>query len=707
LKHFLLCLALLSFVVDVPAQKINRKELVQRHNVVVTKADSLSSLTVGNGRFAFTVDVTGLQSFPGQYAKGVSLGTQSEWGWHSFIDTAGYKIEEAQKTYHLNRRDVTYTVQWNAPERNKAASNWFRQNPHRLQLGNLGLVITKENGQPASLPDIKNINQQLDLWTGEIVSRFTVDGIPVEVRTVAHGDDDVIAARINSSLVAKGRLTVSLQFPYPTGAWTDEGVNYTQTERHSSRIVTQQPSGALLEHKLDTTAYYVGFSWKGNGKIKGTGVHSFSLAPAPGDKTFSFSARFSHKEKGALPSFETVRASSSKGWNAFWQSGAVVDFKGSTDPRAKELERRIILSQYLMKAQEAGEFPPQETGLTYNSWFGKPHLEMTWWHAAHWGPWGRIQYTEKLLAWYASVANKARSIAARQGYEGVRWQKMTDNRGDETPSSVGALLIWQQPHYIYFAEQCYRHYKNAHTLNRYKDLVFATADFMASFARYDSAKKKYVLGKGLIPAQERFKAEETFNPAYELVYWHWALQVAQEWRKRLGLPPNEKWNAVIKNLSPLPVQDEKYLFAESALDSYTNPEYRTDHPSVLAAFGVLPATGQVKNKVMQNTFNWIWKYWTWQDTWGWDFPMTAMTAVRLGDPEKAIEALLMNIRTNTYLVNGHNYQDERLRIYMPGNGGLLAAIALMVGGYDGSGPMPGIPKNGQWKVRHEGFKKMP
>ncbi|HEY1022471.1 MAG TPA: hypothetical protein VGE06_09150, partial [Flavisolibacter sp.] len=46
------------------AQKINRKALVTRHNVVVTKADSLTSLTVGNGKFAFTVDVTGLQSFP-------------------------------------------------------------------------------------------------------------------------------------------------------------------------------------------------------------------------------------------------------------------------------------------------------------------------------------------------------------------------------------------------------------------------------------------------------------------------------------------------------------------------------------------------------------------------------------------------------------------------------------------------------------------
>jgi hypothetical protein len=85
-------------------QRIDRRALVERHTIIVNKADSLSSLSAGNGRFAFTVDVTGLQSFPEAYASGVPLGTESEWGWHSFIDTAGYKREEALKTYHLNGR---------------------------------------------------------------------------------------------------------------------------------------------------------------------------------------------------------------------------------------------------------------------------------------------------------------------------------------------------------------------------------------------------------------------------------------------------------------------------------------------------------------------------------------------------------------------------------------------------------------------------
>jgi hypothetical protein len=150
-----------------------------------------------------------------------------------------------------------------------------------------------------------------------------------------------------------------------------------------------------------------------------------------------------------------------------------------------------------------------------------------------------------------------------------------------------------------------------------------------------------------------------------------------------------------------------YLAAESAPDSYTNPEFKTDHPSVLGAWGMLPLTPLVDTATMNRTFNLIWDTWTWKDTWGWDFPMTAMTATRLGRPDKAVAGLLMPIQTNTYLPNGHNYQDERLRIYLPGNGGVLAAVAMMVAGYDGSGKLPGIPQDGTWKVRWEGLKPMP
>lgn len=709
LRLYLLLTSLVVFSLSY-SQKINRQALVQRHNVKVTKADTLASLTVGNGEFAFTVDATGLQTFPLEYSKGITLGTQSEWGWHRFKDTAGYKREEALRTYHLNGRDITYLVQWNNPERNKAAANWYRQNPHRLQLGNVGFEINKKDGSLISLTDVQHISQELDLWTGEISSKFTVEGVPVSVSTVAHGGYPAVSVKVQSALVNDGRLKIKIRFPYPTGQWTDEGVNYNDHDKHSSRIGYNGQNNGTIIHKLDDTEYVLHCAWKGKASASEKQPHYFLITPAAGSNTFECTVMFPSPDLDIhiMPDHEMSKTSSRVSWNQYWKSGGAIDFSGSTDARASELERRIILSQYLMRVQEAGAYPPQETGLTYNSWFGKPHLEMHWWHAVHYALWGRTELLEKSMDWYKKVFPHAKAIAQRQGFEGVRWQKMTDNSGEETPSSVGALLIWQQPHFIYFAELCYRNKQDKRILEKYKDLVFATADFMASFPHYDSVKGRYILGKGLIPAQERFKAEETFNPAYELVYWKWGLAVAQQWRQRLGMPPNKKWDEVMQRLSPLAVQDNVYLAAESATDSYTNPEYRTDHPSVLAAWGVMPATGQVQPAIMQNTFNWVWNNWTWKDTWGWDFPMTAMTAARLGMPDKAIDALLMDIQTNTYLVNGHNYQDDRLRIYMPGNGGLLTAIAMMVAGFDDTKALlPGIPKDGRWKVKWEGLRKMP
>jgi hypothetical protein len=688
--------------------KINRKMLVERHIVHNTKVDTLSSLSVGNGRFAYTVDVTGLQSFPKTYEKGIPLGTQSEWGWHSFIDTVGYKREEAIKTYNLNGRDIGYTVQWNSPERNKAAANWFRQNPHRLQLGNLGFELRKKDSSIATINDIKNIKQQLNPYTGEITSYFTVDDVPVTVSTFCNQQQDIISVNVQSTLIRKRKLKVFLVFPYPTGEWTDVGTNYNHEDRHFSTVRSSNTTRASIFHQLDSTKYFVDFSYSPASTRK-TSAHRFEVTPADVGNTFWFSCRFTpYQSTPRMPDYASTKADNAIAWKAFWIKGGVVDFAGSTDKRAAELERRIILSQYLIKIHETGTNPPQETGLTYNSWYGKPHMEMPYWHLAHYPFWGHSALLEKNMDWYFRAADKGREIAKRQGFEGIRWQKMTDNTGEETPSSVGAFLIWQQPHLIYFVESIYRDKKDVATLNEYKDLVFGTADFMASFPFYEKDKDRYILGKGVIAAQERFKAEETFNPTYELVYWKWALGIAQQWHERLKMPRNPKYDEVLQKLSKLPVQNNMYLPTESATDGYTNPEYRTDHPSVLAALGVMPATGQVDTAIMKNTFNWIWDNWTWKDTWGWDFPMVAMTATRLGMPDKAIDALLMNIQTNTYLKNGHNYQDDRLRLYLPGNGGLLTAVALMCAGYDGAKTInPGIPKNGKWKVRWEGLKKQP
>ncbi len=714
-------------VADTP---IDRRALVLRHSVINEKADPLSALSVGNGGFAFTADITGLQSFPEYYEKGIALGTESEWGWHSFMDSGRYRFDETLKEYPIHGREISYAVQWSDPERNKRAADWFRVNPHRLQLGNIGFELIKKDGTHAIIQDITGVYQELNMWTGEISTRFTLEGVPVEVITLAHPDQDIVAVRVRSPLIGAGRLLIRLRFPYPTAAFADAGDDWQQEDRHRSTILDSNSSGALLEHSLDTTHYFVAWAWSGKAHLRQRQPHYFLLTPSRGVNDFSFSCRFSATESysppttsssplaaghvfAVLPSFSETQLASVAAWKQFWMSGAAVDLSGSTDPRAAELERRIVLSQYLTRIQCAGHYPPQETGLTYNSWYGKPHLEMHWWHAAHFALWGRPELLERSLGWYDQVAGEARSIAERQGYKGIRWQKMTDPAGEESPSSVGAFLVWQQPHFIYFAELCYRDHPDRAILEKYKKLVFATADFMASYAWYDETTHRYILGKGLIPAQEKFKQTETFNPSFELAYWRWALSTARQWRSRLGMQPDSAWQRVLDGLSPLPKQDGLYLPAESATDAYTNPRYREDHPAVLAAYGFLPflqdrsGAAIQDTLIMLHTFDWVWKNWNWAETWGWDYPLVAMTATRLGLPDLAIDALLMPVKKNTYLPNGHNYQDDRLRLYLPGNGGLLAAVALMCAGYDGCTRInPGIPRNGKWKVKWEGLRRM-
>jgi hypothetical protein len=687
---------------------INRKAVVERHIVKVQQMDTLASLSVGNGKFAFTVDATGLQTFPEHYAQGIPLGTQSEWGWHTFPNTNNYRFEESLKEYTLNGKKVSYGVQINSPEHAKQAVNYFRQNPHRLQLGNLGFILLKSDGTEAKVSDILAIDQSLNPWTGEIQSQFVFDNQPVKVQTLCSSSQDLIALKVESPLLQTGQLKIQLRFPFPSNEFLDSGVNRKHPDQHQSALVQQVGNSATILHQLDNDSYFVQLQWQQKATISQGEAHQFVISPEKGQSTLELSTLFSAKKPTfKLANFMAIKVQSMIHWQNFWKRGGAIDFAGSTDPRANELERRIVLSQYLTKIQCTSAEPPQETGLTYNSWYGKPHLEMHWWHGIHFALWGRIDLLEKSLGWYAKVYPEAKKIAQRQGYDGVRWQKMTDPAGQESPSSVGAFLIWQQPHFIYFAELVRRQKPQKATLLKYKDLVFATADFMASYPHWDTQTQRYILGKGLIPAQERFNPEETFNPTYELVYWHWALTTAQAWRKALGLAPNPKYSDVLNKLSPLPIQDGVYLATESAKDSYTNPKFLTDHPAVLGALGMLPQSSQLDITTMQRTFDKVWETWQWHDTWGWDFPMVGMTAARLGNPEKAIDGLMMNIKTNTYLVNGHNFQDERLRLYLPGNGGLLATIAMMCTRDDLQKGETSFPKNGKWQVKWEGLQPMP
>ena len=687
---------------------IDRKALVTRNNPVVTTVDTLASLSVGNGGFAFTTDITGLQTFPEYYRNGVPLGTQSEWGWHSFDNPEQYRIEESYQLYDFGHGHRELYATQPKTGRAKDAANWYRSNPHRLHLGCIGLEV--EGLQPS---DIKKARQTLDMWTGSIDSRFMIHGSWFSVQTVCHPERDMISGQVTIKS-KNAQPSINLRFPYPTGAHADDACNWLANDKHQTELVSQTVNSAILKRTIDQTVYYVALSWEGKAQLKEKSKNYWVLTADGNQLTYSCEFVESEELKGKHETFAAVAEYSANYWRDFWTKGAAVDFSQCKDKRAKELERRVVLSQYLLAIQCAASTPPQETGLTYNSWFGKFHMEMIWWHQAWLPLWGHGNLLDRTLRWYGTVEPIAREIAMRQGFKGIRWMKMTDRSGEEAPSKVGSFLIWQQPHLIYLAELLYRSLpsdaskEREELLDRYGRLIDETAVFMADFATYDKAADRYIL-KGIIPAQETLKAAETYNSPFELSYWHFALQVAQLWRERHGLERIHLWDDIIDKLSPLAKDSEnRYLAAESAPDTYQTLALISDHPAVLGAVGIFPMSRLIDPEVMKHTQEWIWDNWNWDHTWGWDYPMVAMNAARLGVPENAVSALLMDKRTNTYLPNGHNYQDQRLRCYLPGNGGLLTAIAMMCAGWDGCKEKnPGFPKNGKWNVRWEGLKPLP
>ena len=406
----------------------------------------------------------------------------------------------------------------------------------------------------------------------------------------------------------------------------------------------------------------------------------------------------------ALPDAPTVFAASAAHWAGFWQSGGAVELAGSTDPRANELERRIVLSQYLTAVQCCGSTPPAETGLTCNSWYGKFHLEMHWWHAAHFALWGRIDRLQRSLAWYQAVLPQARATARRQGYAGARWPKQTAPEGRETPCSIGPFLIWQQPHPLLYAEYCWRDAPTRATLEKFAEVVEATAEFMAAYAVLDPATHTYGLGPPLIPAQENHDPAITRNPTFELAYWAFGLELAQNWRERMGLPRQAHWDDVVRQLAPLPVAAGVYLAHECCPETYT--KFNIDHPSMLGAFGWIPGPN-VDLAIMAKTLDRVVADWRWSETWGWDYPLAAMTAARLGRPAQAVDLLMMDTPRNRCGMNGHYFQFDGLPLYLPANGGLLAAVAMLAAGWDGgpATPAPGFPADGTWSVHHEGLRK--
>ncbi|HTQ99167.1 MAG TPA: hypothetical protein VMH83_04215 [Candidatus Acidoferrum sp.] len=691
-------LLLLSLALPAVAQTpIDRHAVVTRHDPVVHQLEPQAALTVGNGHFAFTADVTGLQSFGDYYyAHGFPLETKVSWAWHSRANPHGYTLHDADVPFSAYGRTVNFPT-----DQDSEAGQWLRQNPHDLPLARVGLLL---DGQPLQTNQLSDIDQRLDLWRGRLDSHYALAGVPVKVTTVVHGERDLVAFTLDSPLLTAGRIAIGVDFPrgYDPAVKNMPDLDWSHDDEHATTLMTQTANSAEFARTIDDAHHRVVLRWQGKAKLQRNSRHHYQLL-ATGAGPLGVSIEFIHDgtANAQLLTFSKVAESAEHIWRDYWQSGAAIDFAGSSDPRANELERRVVLSQYLMGVQERSAEPAQETALTASSWYGKHHTEMMWWHSAHWILWGRSAEAERMLQWYVQHLPQAKALAAERGLNGARWAKMVGPDDDESPGG-NALILWNQPQAIQLAELLYQAKPDRKILQRYGELVQATAEAMSSMLSWEADKQRYSLLPPIWISQEIYQPTQSVNPGFELALWRYGLQTAQAWRQRRGLPENAEWNRQLAALAPLPQKNGKYVAIESIPDTFDNAASRKDHPTMLAPLALLQDP-TVDKPTMDATLQAVLQSWDFgPQSWGWDYPLLAMTALRLGRPAQAIDLLLQEAPNNHYLVNGHcPQQGAGLPVYLPANGALLTAVAMLATNWN-----PATAPGG-WQLRVEAMSPLP
>ncbi|KAI0929444.1 hypothetical protein AcV7_005296 [Taiwanofungus camphoratus] len=660
-------------------------------------------MQVGNGFFAFGADVSGLQTF-------LPWATMSDWAWKNDSLPMGVTYSDI-----LSYRGVVWDgvqYEFGGPA---APQQWLIANPNRMDLGRIGLLFRTIGGQIENVTeaDLTNVRQELDLWTGVITSQFVFDNEEVSVQTYAAQSSSAVGVTIRSQLLQQGRLGIFLDFPWNDGSEKFQApfVGYwSETSRHTTTMHTGSDLGgnvfAQINHTLVTTTYLTSLGSSDRFVISrdSPDLHRYSVLPVDPFASFSLVVSYSSRQSASIPSVSDVGRESVDTWQQYWSSNGFVDvITGSTDSRADELQRRIILSRYLMRVNEAGFTPPQESGLVNDGWYGKFHMEMYFWHSCHWALWNNWDLLNRSISVYSHFlsASIQRAQDQERYHYGARWPKMTDPTGRSAPGEINELLIWQQPHPLVFAEYEYRTTRSLATLEKWRNIIYETADWMADYAQHNESTGFYDLGPPMYVVSEDTSPNITRNPAFELAYWRMGLGMAQDWMDRLNEEAPRVWSEVKDNLAPLPVENGLYTVYEGIeSDFWTSPEYTNSHPALVGLYGWLPQTANVSIDIAKATAEKVWTTWNVSNLWGWDFPMLAMSAARNGDTEKAIEWLLdpfFQFDDVGMPAGGAQVPTP----YFPGSGGLLYAIAMMAGGWDGNtDSAPGFPKQG-WEVKAE------
>ena len=597
--------------------------LIKKYNVINDKIDIHNPLSIGNGSFVFTCDISGLQTFSEEYNY-IPLLTMSE----KFAykkDLGNINLEEYNsyngKAYYLTS------------DKEKAKYEALRTNYFKYNMFNLAFYM---NDNKININDITNIYQELDLIKGTIYSKFYLLNELVEVESNIDSKEDILNIKVKSNLLNKG-LNIKLK----------SNISYYNKEgslKDSANIKLDKDIIISDRYRKDIIKYL----FNGNIDLK--------------DNIITFR------------SVDNINLSLKVSDNKY-DKGNIKDFFLNTKPYLTgdyEIDRRIILSLYLIRINSCGKYPPAETGLTINGWYNKFHLEMHLWHHLGLIYYGHYKLILPSINYYFAIYEEAKKRAKLNGFLGCRWPKMTDPTGLDSPSPIGPLLMWQQPHLVYMLF-IIKELNPDFDLTKYADLIDDTLLCLSSF--FVKINNIYYLNYPLIPAQECFDGREVRSPIFEVEYFIHVFKLAQKYNYS-----KEIYEDIINNAVMPKVLDNCY---ESHLNTnLTYIEHNYDHPLPIMAYSFFKSERLDKN-IIKNSLDKIFKTWDFDKMWGWDFPSISMCLNNLGLKDEALKFIKTNYPKNTYLKNGHNAQipdDEILPLYLPGNGALIIFIYLFLNG---------------------------
>lgn len=588
-----------------------KKSDIIKYNLKFNHIDSKNPVTIGNGDFAITLDQTGTQSLYEIY-KDIPLSTMSNKNWF-YKDKKDIKPSYVDgKAYMLFNLDNDPNYQTN------------RQYPFKYSFMQ---ILLYDNDKLIDINNIKDVKQELDLYKGIVTSSFNYKEKINKTTSFIYQDHDEFNFKLQSD-----NLNLALKFNYPS--YTKNGYRLDILPNvlvKEDRITLLYDDKNSLSFKLKSSSKYQ--------IVENTLIFD--------DNNVSFSLALDEIKEGKL-------------LDEFWKcdNGIIID--------NEELVKKMVLSKYLLHVNSTGIYPPQESGLTYNCWNSKFHLEM---HLIHslWNIYNNhVGDLVKSFDYYLSIMPSSLKRASLNGYKGLRFPKMTGPDGEDSPSNIGPLLIWQAPHILFMLQEIYYLYNKENIIKKYEPLISGTIDFMFSFLTLKDSK--YQMLDPLLEACESIPLDRCQNPSFELEYWRYTLERQPKIDTVLyGHQRYDYLDITSKIITPKE-DDGIYLKTYGVIDKY---DLYKDHPTEGFLMSFFKSKIVDKEKMVK-TIDYILKNMDLSSYWGWDFPFLGLSLLNCGEIEKSIEVTQLNTINNQYLYNGYNTSPrDDLKAYLPGNGAFL------------------------------------